>query len=280
MLAREPKAEALDAEWKKVEAAWAKHIAPAQVAVRGGRAARRSAPGRRCPRPTDAPSPPGAFPVRGRAPRASGSTRVLEAGRPGKDHLLDSAGAGAAFLDLRQGRPARRLPRERLAPGRRARRRARPQRALPPARGRHLRGRHRSRRCRRRGAVGIGRVRRRLRQRRLARHPGHELRTQRPLSQPRRRALRERGRARRASSRPGWNTGAAFFDADGDGWLDLYVAQLHRLHARRRAARRSARSRGAASRRSPSARSASRARPTTSSATRRAASWTPRKRPA
>ena len=32
------------------------------------------------------------------APRV-GLTRVLEAGRPGKDHLLDSAGAGAAFLD-------------------------------------------------------------------------------------------------------------------------------------------------------------------------------------
>jgi hypothetical protein len=30
MLAREPRAEALDAEWKKVEAAWAKHIAPAK----------------------------------------------------------------------------------------------------------------------------------------------------------------------------------------------------------------------------------------------------------
>jgi len=30
MLAREPKVEALDAEWKKVEAAWAKHIAPAK----------------------------------------------------------------------------------------------------------------------------------------------------------------------------------------------------------------------------------------------------------
>ena len=28
MLAREPRPEALDAEWKKVEAAWAKHIAP------------------------------------------------------------------------------------------------------------------------------------------------------------------------------------------------------------------------------------------------------------
>ena len=30
MLARAPKAEALEAEWKKVEAAWAKHIAPAR----------------------------------------------------------------------------------------------------------------------------------------------------------------------------------------------------------------------------------------------------------
>jgi hypothetical protein len=30
MLARDPKAEALDAEWKKVEAAWAKHVASAR----------------------------------------------------------------------------------------------------------------------------------------------------------------------------------------------------------------------------------------------------------
>jgi hypothetical protein len=30
MMARDPKAEALDAEWKKVEAAWAKHIVPAK----------------------------------------------------------------------------------------------------------------------------------------------------------------------------------------------------------------------------------------------------------
>jgi hypothetical protein len=30
MLAREPKADALDAEWKKVEAAWAKHVAAAK----------------------------------------------------------------------------------------------------------------------------------------------------------------------------------------------------------------------------------------------------------
>ncbi len=35
----------------------------------------------------------------------AGLTRVLLAGRPGKDHLLDSAGAGAAFLDYdRDGR--------------------------------------------------------------------------------------------------------------------------------------------------------------------------------
>ena len=30
MIARDPKADALDAEWKKVEAAWAKHIVPAK----------------------------------------------------------------------------------------------------------------------------------------------------------------------------------------------------------------------------------------------------------
>jgi len=30
MLAREPKADGLDAEWKKVEAAWAQHVAPAK----------------------------------------------------------------------------------------------------------------------------------------------------------------------------------------------------------------------------------------------------------
>jgi hypothetical protein len=30
MLARDPKADALDAEWKKVEAAWTKHVASAK----------------------------------------------------------------------------------------------------------------------------------------------------------------------------------------------------------------------------------------------------------
>ena len=35
----------------------------------------------------------------------AGLTRVLLAGRPDKDHLLDSAGSGAAFLDYdRDGR--------------------------------------------------------------------------------------------------------------------------------------------------------------------------------
>jgi hypothetical protein len=31
--------------------------------------------------------------------------------------------------------------------------------------------------------------------------------------------------ARAGVEAPGWNTAAAFFDADGDGWLDLYVAR-------------------------------------------------------
>jgi len=42
--------------------------------------------------------PPGPFRFVDVAARL-GITRVLDAGRPAKDHLLDSAGAGAAFLD-------------------------------------------------------------------------------------------------------------------------------------------------------------------------------------
>ena len=224
MLAREPKAEALDAEWKKVEAAWAKHIARREVGPRAGAA--RVLAGLA---PAVAPQAPAAgsarFPLRGRRRRASASTRVLEAGRPGKDHLLDSAGAGAAFLDYdKDGRLDVYLVNGWRLDGDRVVERG-TQRALPPARGRHLRGRHRPRRRRRRGRVGIGRVRRRLRQRRLAGHPAS------PTSAATSSIATSATGASRTSPRasgvetPGWNTGAAFFDADGDGWLDLYVAQ-------------------------------------------------------
>src|SRR5262245_25895862 len=59
--------------------------------------------GRETPRAVEKPAP-GRFHFVNVAAGA-GITRVTWAGRPGKDHLLDSAGTGAAFLDYdRDGR--------------------------------------------------------------------------------------------------------------------------------------------------------------------------------
>ncbi len=63
-----------------------------------------AAPGPSPPTPSPAANPPGPFRFVDVA-RPLGIQRVLHAGRPGKDHVLDSAGTGAAFLDYdRDGR--------------------------------------------------------------------------------------------------------------------------------------------------------------------------------
>src|SRR4029453_4197953 len=121
-----------------------------------------------------------------------GLTRVLEAGRPGKDHLLDSAGAGAAFPDFaKAGGPCRSPAKAAGGGGGEGGRGAFgadydndgwPD-ILVTAFGRNVLYRN----------LGQGRF--------------------------------ENVAARVGLESPGWNTGAAFFDADGDGWLDLYIAQ-------------------------------------------------------
>ena len=153
-----------------------------------------------------------------------GLTRVLEAGRPGKDHLLDSAGAGAAFLDFdKDGRLDVYLVNGWRLEGDRVVERGRNALYHQRADGTFEDVTDRA------GVAGEGEwgsgafvadfdndgwpdifvtnFGRNV----LYRNLGN--------------GRFENVAARVGIESPGWNTGAAFFDADGDGWLDLYVAQ-------------------------------------------------------
>jgi hypothetical protein len=153
----------------------------------------------------------------------AGMTRPLLAGRPGKDHLLDSAGAGAAFLDFdRDGRLDVFLPNGWRLDGARIAERGRfaLYRGLSDGTFKDVTDEA--------GVGGEGEwgagafvgdydgdawpdilvtaFGKNLLYRNL--HDGRF----------------ENVAAKVGLESPGWNTGAAFFDADGDGDLDLYVA--------------------------------------------------------
>jgi hypothetical protein len=170
-----------------------------------------------------APAPPPPFRFVDVAPRL-GLTRVLEAGRPGKDHLLDSAGAGAAFLDYDQdGRLDVYLANGwRIAGGTVA---ARGKNALYRQRGdgtfedvtdaAGVGGEGEWG-----GGVAVADYDNDGRPDILLTNFGRNV-LYRNLGNGR----FENVAPRLGIETPGWNTGAAFFDADGDGWLDLYIAQ-------------------------------------------------------
>jgi len=180
-----------------------------------GRAARGSAP---------APPPAAAgFHFVDVAPRL-GVDRVLLAGRPEKDHLLDSAGSGAAFLDYDgDGRldiylvNGWRLDGSKVVErGRNALYRQRAdgsfvdvtEEAGVGGEGQWAAG------------VAVADYDNDGRPDILVTNFGRNV-LYRNLGHGR----FENVAARAGVEAPGWNTAAAFFDADGDGWLDLYVAR-------------------------------------------------------
>lgn len=153
-----------------------------------------------------------------------GITRVLQAGRPGKDHLLDSAGAGAGFLDYdKDGRldiylvNGWRLEGDRVVErGKNALYRQRPDGSFEDVTDRALVGGE--------GEWGSGAA--------VADYDGDGWPDILVTNFGRNVLYRNLGNgrfenvaARVGIEAPGWNTGAAFFDADGDGSLDLYIAQ-------------------------------------------------------
>jgi hypothetical protein len=153
----------------------------------------------------------------------AGVTRVLLAGRPGKDHLLDSAGAGAAFLDYdRDGRLDIYLPNGWKIDGSTIVERGRHAlyRGLPDGRFEDVTDRA--------GVAGEGRY---AQGAFVADYdndgwPDILVTSFGPnvLYRNKGNGTFENVAAAVGLESPGWNTGAAWFDADSDGDLDLFVA--------------------------------------------------------
>jgi enediyne biosynthesis protein E4 len=175
---------------------------------------------RRAPRASSAPAP---FRFVDEAARL-GLTRVLEAGRPGKDHLLDSAGAGAAFLDYdKDGRLDVYLPNGWRLDGDKVAARGKAALYHQRADGSFEDTTD---------AAGVGGAGEWGSGVAVADYDNDGWPDVLVTSFGRNLLYRNLGNGRFENvagrvgiESPGWNTGASFFDADGDGWLDLYIAQ-------------------------------------------------------
>jgi enediyne biosynthesis protein E4 len=153
----------------------------------------------------------------------AGITRVLLAGRPDKDHLLDSSGGGAAFLDYdRDGRldvylvNGWRLEGSRIVEkGKNALYHGKADGAFEDVTD----------------AAGVGGEGQWGQGVAVADYDRDGWPDVLVTNFGRNVLYRNLGNGRFQDvakevgiESPGWNTGASFFDADGDGWLDLYVA--------------------------------------------------------
>jgi hypothetical protein len=153
----------------------------------------------------------------------AGLTRVLLAGRPGKEHLLDSAGAGVAFLDYdRDGRLDIYLPNSWRLEG---------DRVVEKGTAALYRGQADGTFRDVTAEAGVGGEGQWGAGVTAADYDGDGWTDILVTNFGRNILYRNLGNghfenvaARLGIETPGWNTGAAFFDADGDGRLDLYVA--------------------------------------------------------
>jgi hypothetical protein len=153
----------------------------------------------------------------------AGLKRVLLAGRPGKDHLLDSAGAGAAFLDYdKDGRLDVYLVNGWRLEGSQVVERGRNAlyRGLADGSFQDVTGQAGA------GGEGLWGAGIAVGDYDADGWPDLLVTGFGPsvLYRSRGNGTFENVAGRLGIESPGWNTGAAFFDADGDGDLDLYVA--------------------------------------------------------
>jgi hypothetical protein len=153
----------------------------------------------------------------------AGITRVLLAGRPDKDHLLDSSGGGAAFLDYdRDGHLDVYLVNGWRLEG---------SRVVERGKNALYRGRGDGTFEDVTDAAGVAGEGQWAQGVAVADYDNDGWPDVLVTSFGRNVLYRNLGNGRFQDvakdvglESPGWNTGAAFFDADGDGWLDLYVA--------------------------------------------------------